>query len=351
MSSPNSRLFPLAGVAAGILVHNVALTAYHQLEHALASTNLQQFNAPPAIIFTLGALIALAAYFLARSLRSQLEHRSGQPAKSFLDATIGPASLTRSHTLLLLAYGLVAIVFLSALHAVAHVFWHLSSHYLPPLWLALSSAAAVLLLAEYVRRHEHHAARLLQGEPGEIDGLILFLSNAPPEDAARFQSLVAGRPMPWSREFTTQTLGSHKWAMPARSVSRIWRNRQLRHVVVIGSTTTHPLIPLLTAALAPAMQSSPVQFHPWPAHAGVDFSDANSVTPAVQSAFAFLESQQCTRIAVDVTSGTVICSATGLLESMSPGRGAIYVTNDHTVRAYRFQAGEKHWTPLPHEGP
>ena len=352
----HSRWLPLAGVFAGILIHNVALSALEWLETSIRGGKVSEFGAANAIILATGGAAGLASYFVALQLRRALEesvrHSGGSAGHSFLGATLAAQTPGPMHRLLLVLYGLTAIAFLAALHAVAHVAWHGLAHglHVPHFGIIVASAAIALILAATVRRLERPESKVTSGEPGPNDALILFLSPADEAAIADFERILGDSPMPWKKGAVRDSLGAHRWVMPARSISRIWENNQLRHIVVIGSDLTWASIPRFSEVVRKAMGRNAAEIHVWPSKGFVDFFDSDAVKAAVQSAYEFLEERQCTRIAIDVTSGTVICSAVGLMETLTAGRGAIYVTKSLDVRAYTFEHRDRGWTVLPEEG-
>jgi len=353
----HARWLPFAGIAAGILVHNVALSALEWLRKSLAAGVVESFGATEGAILAIGAAASLAAFFAARRFRRALNegHRiaGANRARSFLDTALVVERPGMAHQWLLAYYGLAAIAFLSAIHAVAHVIWHWLSHGLQMSHFAIITASALLALAlaAAVRQAERPESHGTKGDPGQNDALILFLSAVADSEVPIFRQLLAATAMPWKKRHVRETLGAHFWAIPARSVSRIWENGNLQQIVVIGSDSSWPQIPALAEGLRQGMGQAPIEIHRWPLEKGIDFRDFDDVKAAVQSAYAFLEDRGLNRITIDVTSGTKICTIVGLMESLPPGRGAIYVTNDLDVHAYNFEHLDGGWFALPHEGP
>lgn len=356
-NSPHSRSFlhPVAGVLAGILVHNVALSTLETLNGNLSDGRLASFGGVNAVILLIGAAAGLLSFLIARRLRRALSDRlrvsGANPAHSLLDTSLLKQAPGREHKWILAGYGLAAIAFLSALHTVSHVVWHWFNHglHLSHAAIIVASAILALLLAAWASHGEKPESVGTKGDPGNNDALILFLSEA--KDPATFFHLPDSQPMPWRKSSVRNLLGSHFWAVPARSISRIWENGALCHIVVIVSETSSPQFPVFAEGIRRGMASSPAEIHRLPAAAGIDFFDFASVKSAVEAAYTLLEAKGMRRIAIDVTSGTKICTAVGLLESLPPGRGAIYVTNLLDVYAYDFEHFDSRWNALPHEGP
>jgi len=353
MKAHSPWLLPLAGVAAAVLVHNVALSSYHCLATFLKSEKSTPIVPTEAMILCIGLIAAAASYAAAVTLRQALKDRTLLPktnsARTFLDTALVAQAPGAVQYWLFALLGLAAILFLSALHAVAHVLWHWLEDGLHMPHVAIISLATAAALAIAARVRHRSKSTNTQGDPGQNDALILFLSEHK-ATSAPFAQLLAPTPMPWSELHIRATLDSHFWAMPARTVSDIWRNGHLRHIVVICSTTSRPQMEEFKEGLRQGMAANPALIHPWPLEGAIDFFNFDQVNAAVKSAYTFLENKGLTRIAIDLTSGTKICSIVGLLESLEPGRGALYVNKDLLVRSYDIQHDSNAWAPLPHEG-
>jgi len=346
-----------AGVVGGILIHNVALSGLHSLEQAMLgvvpSADVRSNWIGAAGLVRAGLSMAMVRFLLRSLDREVKESHTRSSSNRLLDTALVRSKPGFAGWFQLVALGLFGVFFLVCLHGLAHAVWHVLAHglHLHDALVAGVSTVLVLLLAEYYRKHHRVHVSSERGDPGPNDAVIVFLSKeepgALPQFAGVFERIRKGE----------EPLPSVRWEMPARSIVGVWKRHHLKDVVVIGSGESWPQIPQFVEMIQRELRDGSVSFHCWPPGGrqdapAVDFFDYEEVDHALQSAIRFLEARGRQRIALDITSGTKICSAAGFSATLPSGRGALYVNVKGVVFSYDFTLhGSGGWVALPHEGP
>jgi len=356
MPHSNAWVITALGVTAGIAVHSVALSAF-EIGKTWASKLVPGMGneITSGVILGAGCLMGLLAFWGASWARGRLQGRMRERGDSqisgFLNTALELRSPGKLEGLWMVLIGALGITFLCAMHAVAHEVWHFI-HALGDGWIVGLGMVATLGIAAYWRLLERPETAVRQGEPGRTEALILFLSSAEGTEVEFGKNLLALR-MPLYKATVRKALGMHRWAIPTRSISRAWEQGALAHVVVIGSTgkgATWPAFEAFRDGILPTFEDSPPEFYLLPKKVGVDFNSFAELQSVLIDAYALLNAKGATRITVDVTSGTKICTVAGLVEALEPGRAACYVTNDLDVKAYDFEHRAPGLSALPHEG-
>jgi hypothetical protein len=398
MSGGHGRLASTAwlAVAAGILVHNVALSSYELLQGALERREFTELGelTVPVMILVIGSGLGVGLFFLGRRLKDWihdlLEAGGYGVSQRLLDTVVVTESPGGLHKAAVVVLGVVVILFLCALHWVAHEIWHIVAHLWHVPWFLLMGGSAVLALviAWRLRSVEHEDFQFRMGTPGPVDALILFLSGplgrplpgrksgykSVDEFRLEFESLMKRIELPLTKEKTREIFGENSWAMPICSISEVARS--VKHVVVVGSNDSpnNPGTRGLAAWFGRVVGASlPAEgrpeFHAWPpppsslpsradgetekegpSMPGVDFENFDELKEAMEGVLAMLAEKGARRISVDVTGGTKICTIVGLLKMLEPGRNAMYVSTSKlevystVVRSFSHRLGE-----LPHE--
>ena len=356
------------GISTVILVHNVALSTYRLLEHALPEKPLKSLLDREAAILGIGEILGGILFFLAKWIRERMEQAliAGGASVSgrFLDPVLIRQLPGKSYEAFLVLLGLTVILFLCALHWVGHVVWHYLSHALEHAagghwWIVGVSCVLTLVAAYFLRQWERPELYAHQGGTGKLDALVIFLSTPNQEKlpgALPHEEFRATFPrilttLPLRREALKAGFGPHNWAMPIMALSEAFAQGSLTDVVVIGSADSpdpkdldknrqgsRHLAPYFCETVSKRMGDRPPTFHVWPQTGkGVNFTDFKALEETIEDAYEFLQKRGARRIAIDLTGGTAICSIVGLLYCLPPGRNAMYITNSLDVRAYDFR--------------
>jgi len=351
------------GVSTGILVHNVALSTYELLEHALPEKPWQALLDREAAILGIGVMLGVGLFFLAKRIRERMEQLLIAGGASVSGRLLDPVLIRqlpgRAYEAWLVLLGLTVILFLCALHWVGHAGWHYLAHALEPFagghwWIVGVSCVLTLAAAYYLRQWERPELSAYQGGTGELDALVIFLSTpnkvelpgtlAGEEFRAAFPRIL--KSLPLRSEAIKADFALHNWAMPIMAISEAFAQGSLTDVVVIGSADSpdpkNPdgswsLARYFAETVGNRMGDHPPKFHIWPEAGGINFTDFDALEETIEEAYKFLQKRGARRIAIDLTGGTAICSIVGLLHCLPAGRNAMYITNSLDVRAYDFR--------------
>jgi hypothetical protein len=180
---------------------------------------------------------------------------------------------------------------------------------------------------------------VVESNPGQVDGLILFLSALAGDDVSR---LHAAAPELGSLDAFRQHLGGLKWRMPLEAIA--YHLPTLRRVVVISSThgsgsrrQFSAFKDLVTQIFPGAdLRVQDVAEFDSRYEPGLDFDDVEKVAAATDDAYVRLREDGLDRerLLIDVTGGAKTNSIAGAVVALAEGRRIQYVSHSYQVLAY-----------------